>query len=138
MPNVGFDMAGSGIEGLSIAPTRRSATATGSGVDFSEGEGPVNAIFQIGNLSNSGGLTLALALQESSNDNTADASGAADAYAALSDSAGVSATQADENSVIVVTSFARAERYVRAVVTHTGTALQNIYGVSLHMKSKSY
>ncbi len=138
MPNIGQDLSSCNIWGQSVAPTRRSATVNGSGVDFSEGEGPVTAIFDIGNLSNSGGLTLALTLEESINDNTLDAKAAADAYSALSDSAGVTATQADENSVLTVTSFARSERYVRATVTHTGTALQNIYGVVLTMKSKSY
>lgn len=141
MPNLGANLTTAWINGPSISPARRLLTAdvNGSGVNFTEAEGPVNAIIQIGNLS-AAVATFTVTLTESTNDNTADAFGAADAYAALPVAASVVITEPGaENTVTVLTTFARSERWVRANVAHTGSAaLQNIYGVSLHSPSKSY
>lgn len=136
--NLGADIQKGWINGLSIAPTRRSGNVNGSGVNFTEAEGPVSAVMQVGNLSNAS-LTLVLTLTESKNDNTADAQGAADAYAALPVASTVTITEPGiENTLTVLTTFARSERWVRAEVTQTGTANQNIFGVSLHSPSKSF
>src|SRR3990172_641206 len=122
MPSLGSELQRAWINGLSIPPIRRAAAVNGSGVNFSEAEGPVSAILQVGQLSNTT-LSLVLSLEESINDNTADAQGAADAYAALSPTATVTVTEPGiENTVTVLTTFARSERYVRAVITPTGTA----------------
>ena len=140
MPNLGADVQRGWVSGLSVPPIRRATAVNGAGVNFTEAEGPVSAILQVGQLSNTT-LSLVLSMEESTNDNTADASGAADAYAALSPAATVTVTEPGiENTSTTLTTFNRSKKYVRAVVTPTGTAglTNNLYGVSLHSPSKSY
>lgn len=136
--NLGWDLQNNSVSGLSLPPASRTASADGSGVDMREAEGPVTAILMAGTIAG-GGPLVDIAIQESKNDNTADAEAAADPYAALSTAtAFAQLTGTNDNVLRLLTFGLRSERYLRASMTQTGSATSNIIGVGFIAKSKSY
>lgn len=109
------DLANSYVGGVSLQPAARTATANGTGVDLSSGDGQAHAIV-IGGTYTDG--THAISFQESKNDGAADEHAAADAYAAISDT--VTVTNITGTSLQIVT-FRHKEPWVRAVLTVTGS-----------------
>lgn len=107
------------IKSLQI-PVAVTSTANGSGVDFGDCDQSGLLVISVGAVTGTS-PTLALKLQESKNNNTADASGAAEAYADIT-GATASLTDSDASSVVTVRVNNRSRRYVRLVKTAGGTS----------------
>lgn len=107
-----------------LPPANVTADRTGSGVDLRDYEGDVLVVIDVGDQTS---LVASVKLQESLNDNTANAEAAADAYADIS-GASLTPTFADNTNFKFVARL-RAKRYVRAVVTFTSGS--GIVGVTL-------
>lgn len=132
------DIANEYQVGTSLFPASRTATANGTGVDFRDCSPVVTSILSSGALAG-GGASVAVKLQESKNDNTADAHGAADAYSDITGATHTTTTSASsDNSTEAVTIFNRAERYVRAVATQSGSATAQLQCVILMAPKTSY
>jgi hypothetical protein len=106
------------VVGQSIAPDgNRTATTTGTGVDFIGCDGQGVLVFHAGTLTDG---TYDVKVQESKNNNAADESGLAEAYA---DVAGGALAQilATQDDTVFVLNFKRTKRWVRVVATLAGT-----------------
>ena len=123
------------ISSLQI-PVAVTSTANGSGVDFGACDQSGLLVIHVGAVT---GIspTLALKLQESKNDNTLDASGAAEAYADIT-GATASLTDADASSIITVRVNNRSRKYVRLVKTAGGTSPSFTVGVTFIADKKTF
>jgi hypothetical protein len=135
--NLGHDLQNGSVFGVTLPPKSRTATENGTGVDMFEAVGPVTGILMTGVIAGEGPL-VDIKFQESKNDNTADAWGAADAYADISGAAFAQLVAADDNVMRLLTFHNREERYVRGVYTHSGSATATLVAVGVIAKSKSY
>ena len=106
--------------GLSVPPQSVNGTVNGTGINFDQGGAEVMAEFAIGTVGS--GATGTLKLQSSLNDNTGTTREAADAYTDIS-GASTTISGSDANTLIKLTTNARAESFVRAVVITTGATL---------------
>lgn len=107
------------IKSLQV-PAAITSTANGTGIDLGDCDQSGLLIISVGAVSGTS-PTLALKLQESKNNASADASGGADAYADIT-GATASLTDSDASSVITVRVNNRSKRYVRLVKTIGGTS----------------
>lgn len=123
------------IKSLQV-PVAVTSTANGSGVDFGDCDQSGLLVITIGAVTGTS-PTLALKLQESKNNNTADASGAAEAYADIS-GATASLTDADASTVVTVRVNNRSRRYVRLVKTAGGTSPSFTIGVLFIADKKTF
>lgn len=117
-------------------PVAVTATGNGSGVDLSSCDQSGLLLIHVGAVTGTS-PTLALKLQESKNDNTLDASGAADAYADIS-GATASLTDADASTIVTVRVNNRSKRYIRLVKTAGGTSPSFTVGVTFIADKKSF
>lgn len=131
------DIQNSYVSGLSLPPASRTASANGSGVNMGESDNPTTAVLMAGAIAG-GGPLIDVKVQESKNDNTADAQGAAEAYADVTGATFTQLVGTDDNVQRLLTFFNRSRAYVRAVMTQTGSATANIIGVGFIGPSKSY
>lgn len=120
------------IMGQSLANQARTSSANGTGIDMQAGEDQAFAIVDVNTVSDG---THTITFQESKNNNVADATGAADPYAAV--------VAADANAALVsnvpqVLNIKRSKRYLRAVTTVSGTTTGANYGVLLGTQKKFY
>jgi len=123
------------IKSLQI-PVAVTANGNGSGVDFGDCDQSGLLVISVGAVTGTS-PTLALKLQESKNNNTADASGAAEAYADIT-GATASLTDSDASSVITVRVNNRSKRYVRLVKTAGGTSPSFTISVMFIADKKSF
>lgn len=136
----GTDIANMHAFGQTVSPAAAiTATATGSGVDFRDCSPDVTAIFSFSTVQAEEDATATVTLQESKNDNTADASGAAEAYAALSPAAAMTLVNASTSgNVAAATFFNRQKRYVRGLITIAGTSPDIFVSLVLMCRKTSY
>lgn len=120
---------------IGLAPaSRAAATYNGTGVDWRDGTAEVLVEISVGAVAS--GASAVITLQESSNNNTADASGAADAYANINDGEPTptdlskTITGADANTIVKWTVQRRSEKYIRAKAVVSTDAI--VFGVNLH------
>ena len=97
-----------------------NGTVNATGVNLVETGAFVLAVINVGTVASGG--TATVKLQSSKNNNTADASDAADAYADIT-GATVSLTGSDANSIVYIKCQTRAEKYVRVVAITTDAVL---------------
>jgi hypothetical protein len=121
------------VQGLASAA--RTSTATGTGVSFADHEVGVYVQIDLGTVTGTT-PTCVVKLQQSSNDNTADASGAADAYTDVT-GATISLTDADASGVTGFMCYNYNEKYLRAVATIGGTNPTFNSSVTLSANKKS-
>jgi hypothetical protein len=125
-----FDFLRNTVLKMSLAPAARTAntTVTGVGVDLQDCIGQPFAILDVGSVTDG---TFTYAIQESHNDNTGDASRAADPYAAvlsLTPPTGFDSPTANTPQVI---NFERTKRWVRATQTLAGATTGGTTGILL-------
>lgn len=118
------DFANNTTIGSSLTYQTRNATAQGTGVDLQNGDGHCFGLIIAGVVSDG---THTVSVEESRNNNSADAGGAADPYAATSPV--VAATPS--SSSVSLFNFTRSKRYARAVTTVVAGTTGGIYGVLL-------
>ena len=121
------------VQGLPSAA--RTSTATGTGASFADHEVGVWVDIDLGAITGTS-PTCVVKLQQSSNDNTADASGAADPYVDVT-GATISLTDADANTPTGFMCYNYDEKYLRAVATIGGTNPTFNISVQLHANKKS-
>lgn len=118
-----------------IAPAAKTASANGTGASFADHEVGVLMQCNIGAVTGTT-PTCTVALEQSKNDNTADASGAADAYTAVS-GASIALTDANANSISELMVYNYNEKYLRVALTIGGTNPSFTMGVALSANKKS-
>ena len=121
------------VQGLPSAA--RTSTATGTGASFADHEVGVWVDIDLGAITGTS-PTCVVKLQQSSNDNTADPSGAADAYTDIT-GATISLTDANANTSTGFMCYNYNEKYLRAVATIGGTNPTFNISVQLHANKKS-
>ena len=136
----GIDLGNMYTVGLTVLPAAAlTSTATGVGVDFRDCGPDVTAELRFSTVQAEEDATLTVTLEESTNDNTADASGAADAYTALSPAAAMAVINASSSgNVLQTTFFNRSKRYVRGVITVAGTSPDVFADLSLKCRKTSH
>lgn len=115
------------IKGLQ-SPAAITSSGNGTGVDVGDCDQSGTLLLYVGAVSGTS-PTLTVKLQESKNNNSADASGGAEAYADIS-GASVSLTDADANSVITLRVNNRSRRYVRFVKGSVGGSSTPTFNLS--------
>jgi hypothetical protein len=118
-----------------IASAALTTTTTGTGVSMAGQEKGVYVQIDLGVVTGTT-PTCVVKLQQSSNDNTADASGAADAYADVT-GATISLTDANASGVTGFMCYNYDEKYLRAVATIAGTNPTFNTSVTLSTNQKS-
>lgn len=118
-----------------LASAARTSTATGTGISFADHEVGVWVDIDLGAVTGTT-PTCVVTLEQSSNDNTADATGAADAYTAVT-GATISLTDADASGRTGFMCYNYNEKYLRAVATIGGTNPTFNISVGLHANKKS-
>lgn len=117
------DLDSNMLDGQSFTPASRSATANGTGIDMSSGDGLVNALVNVGAFSGGSSPTLIVTIEESTDNST---------FTSIS-----GATSATYSSAgIEWLSFNRTKRYVRAVATIAGGPTGIVFTVSIHQQKK--
>lgn len=117
------------------APLALTADSQGTGASWADHEVGVFVQLQIGATI---GTTPALVvqLQESSNDNTADASGAADAYTDVT-GATVTLSDSDANTAVSFMAYNYNEKFLRLDYDITGTSASFVIGATISGNKKS-
>ncbi len=114
-----IDLAHTIKRGMSIPPASKAAgTHTGTALDWTDSPSEVLVEISVGAVAS--GASAVITLQESSNNNTADASGAADPYANINDgeasptdlSTTINSTHA--NSIVTLRVQRRSKKWLRA------------------------
>ena len=111
------DLKSSLFRGLSIAPQSVGigATVTGTGIDCRQCGAEIVVEVAVGAVGASG--TVTVTIESSANNNTADASAAADAYTQVGGVSETTSTLAlsgtDANTVVVMKCILRNEKYIR-------------------------
>ena len=130
------DLAGTkGVFAL-VNPVAVTTTGNGSGVDVGNTDSAGTLVVHLGAVSGTS-PTLAIKLQESRNNNSADATGAADAYADIS-GAVINLTDANASTIVELRVNNRSKRYIRAVKTAGGTSPSFTCGVTFIADTKSF
>lgn len=117
-------------------PAALTADANTSGIDLNDHAATVTVFLTIGAVTGTT-PTLTVTAQSSKNDNSADASGAADAYTAITNGATSELTDSDANSVVVLQFHTRNERYVRLNFDVGGTNPSFLVGALVVVKKVS-
>jgi hypothetical protein len=117
------------------APAALTSDTQGTGASWADHEVGVWVQLQIGATV---GTTPALVvqLQQSSNDNTADASGAADAYTDVT-GATVTLSDTDASSAVSFMAYNYDERFLRLDYDITGTSASFVIGATISANKKS-
>jgi len=117
------------------APAALTSSTQGTGASWADHE--VGVWVQLG-IGATVGTTPALVvqLQQSKNDNTADASGAADAYTDVS-GATVTLSDSDANSAVSFMAYNYNEKYLRLNYTITGSSASFVIGATISANKKS-
>jgi hypothetical protein len=118
-----------------LASAARTTTATGTGVNFVSHEPGVWVDIDLGAITGTT-PTCVVKVQQSSNNNVADASGGADAYSDIT-GATLSLTDADASSRTGFMVYNHNEKYLRVVATIGGTNPTFNISVGLHATPKS-
>ena len=120
--------------GVSLTFATRTGATNGNGVDLVNTESQCFAIVVTGTITDG---THVITLEESKNNNSADASGAAEAFAAVPAQDSQSIVAADDDTFKVI-NFSRSKRYVRAVTTPSGTTTGGAYAILVGGNKKIY
>lgn len=118
-----------------IASSAPTASTNGTGVSFADHEVGLSVVCNVGAVTGTT-PTCTVALEQSSNDNTADASGAADAYSAIT-GASTALTDSDANSIVKFMCYNHNEKYIRVALTIGGTNPTFNLGVTVSANKKS-
>jgi hypothetical protein len=120
---------------LDRAPAALTSDTQGTGLSFADHEVGVWVQLQVGATV---GTTpsLVVQLQQSSNDNTADVTGAADAYTDV-DGATVTLSDADANTPVSFMAYNYNEKYLRLDYDITGTNASFVIGATISANKKS-
>ena len=120
---------------LDRAPAALTCDTQGTGASWADHEVGVWVQLQIGATV---GTTPALVvtLQESANDNTADASGAADPYVDVT-GASVTLSDSDANSTVSFMAYNYSKKYLRLDYDITGTNASFVIGGTISANKKS-
>lgn len=131
MPAGGANLQGLFTTGLSIAPQQVTATKAGTGIDFRDCGPEVTCLEAIG--ANPGNdTTIDTKLQSSTDD------GSTDTYADISGATFTQVAGDTTNQVTCKTFYNRAERYVRAYVTISGSSPTPMMCVILQARKTSF
>ena len=119
------DLKSSLFKGLSIAPQSVSGTVSGTAIDCRHAGAEIVVHLAVGTVAS--GATATVTIQSSANDNTADASAAADAYTQVGGGSETTSTVAlsgsDANSLVVMKCILRNEKYIKVKVVSTDAIL---------------
>jgi len=117
------------------APAALTSDTQGTGASWADHEVGVWVQLQIGTTV---GTTPALVvqLQQSKNDNTADASGAADAYTDVT-GATVTLSDSDANTAVSFMAYNYNEKFLRLDYDITGTSASFVIGATISANKKS-
>lgn len=128
------DLARSLKRGMTFPPASKAAgTHTGTALDWTDSLSDVLVEISVGAVAS--GASAVITLQESSNDNTADASGAADPYADINNGESSptayskTITGADANTIVVLAVPRRSKKWLKAKAVVSTDAI--VFGVNL-------